>query len=324
MNDGDWFHTYNTFQDSSFRMREANEVTSQSAGYEAVYIYIAKFVNYNYFLFRFIVWGAAGLFSYILGKRLEVNNNLFLFFFIVICLDVFSFQRGSLAMAMGFLGYSYIIKPINNKKIISFILGLLLVYSSIYFHKSALFLIPVFLASFLRINKSMLVVVVLALPIVVYLVNSFLGGYLLDMVGADDSIMNTNMMQLYLTRENRNFGIGSAIRNVLMPTMFILLFIYCTKYVIVKKIPLQKQFIRMYNCAFIIVLVSLIIATLNTVNVSIIYMRLLYYSALPFTLVISSIYNQSIHKGSTPFIIVFCILCTVYKIVLNLLGTIFL
>lgn len=323
MNDGDWFHLYNLFQSSSFRSTEASDISSQSAGLEALYYSLARFVGYNYLLFRFLVWGGTAALSYLLGKRLGVNKNLYLFFYIIIALDIFSFQRGSLAMAMGFLGYSYIIKPLRHHRLISIILGISLIVLSTLFHKSAYFFIPVFLLSFIRFNKRRLVLLMIAAPFMIYMVNAYLSDFLLNM-GTDGAVLNATAMQDYITSENRHIGIGSLIRNILLPMMFIALFYYTVKHVIVKKVPLPTDIMRFFNCSCIIIISSFLLLTITSVNVSTLYMRLLYFSVLPLTIVISYIYNIYKNVGPVKVFIQICILCTTYKIVLNLLGAIFL
>lgn len=324
MNDGDWFHLYNLFQDSSFRAKDVCDVSSQSAGLEPVYVYIAKLVGYNYILFRFIVWGGTALFSYLLGKRLGVNRSLYLFFFIIIALDIFSFQRGSLAMALGFYGFSYLIKPLEKKKLLSFLVGLFLIYVSTYFHKSAFFLIPVFLFSFLRYNKRTIMLMVALLPFVLYFMTSYLADFLLNL-GTDSDVINTTVMQGYLTVENRHMGIGSILRNIILPLMFFFLFWYVVKQVIIKKIYLPTHFLRLFNCSFIIIIASFLLLVVGSViNVSMLYMRLLYFSVLPLSLVISYIYDNYKRVKYTDLFVMICVICSLYKILLNLLGVIFL
>lgn len=324
MNDGDWFHLYNLFQDSSFRSRDVSDISSQSAGLEQAYIFIAKIVGYNYLLFRLIVWGGTALFSYLLGKRLGVNKSLYLFFFVIISLDIFSFQRGSLAMALGFWGFSYIIKPFKKSKLLSFCIGLTIIYCSTFFHKSAFILIPVFLLSFLRYNKRTIVLLLIGAPVIAYFMLNYLADFLLNL-GTDGELINATVMQGYLTVEKRHMGIGSILRNIILPLMFFSMFWYVVKQVIIKKVPLPNPYLRLFNSAFVIIVGSFLLLIVGSViNVSMLYMRFLYFSVLPLSIVISYIYDNYKKVGKPDLFVLICITCSLYKIILNLLGAIFL
>lgn len=324
MNDGDWFHLYNLFGEPSFRAREASDISSQSSGLEAAYYYIARCVGYNYILFRFIVWGGASVMSYALGARLGVNKNLYLFFFVIISLDILSFQRCSLAMSFAFLGYSFIIKPVKRHSFFSILFGVFLILFSTLFHKSAFFLIPVFLLSFISLNKRSLLMLILSLPFLIYFINGFLIDYILNMIGADTTLVNSTVMQSYLERDNRSFGIGSTIRHIILPLMFLSLFFYIVKHVIIRKVSLPNHIRLLFNSAFYIIIISFLIFTIDVVNVSEIYMRLLYYSVLPLSVILSFIYGSYKHITPNIPVVLICITCSFYKIILNLLGTIFL
>lgn len=322
MNDGDWFHLYNLFQNSEFRSKVASDISSQAAGLEAAYYTIARFVNYHYLLFRFIVWGGAAYFSYLFGKRLGVNKGLYLFFFIIISLDIFSFQRGSLAMAMSFFGYSFFIYPLKRHRFVSIVIGLFFIVVSTLFHKSAIFLFPIYLLSFLNYSKRKIILVVISIPVLLYIVNVYLADFLMNM--GTDGALNATAMQDYITSENRKLGIGSLIRNLLLPMMFASLLFYNVKHVYKKKLPLPKHIMRMFNCSCIIIIFSFSLLAVTTINVSTLYMRLMYFSVLPLSIVVSYIYGSYKNTGPINIIILICIMCTVYKIVLNLLGAIFL
>ena len=155
--DSDWFHYYEIYgiisktDINDFSLLSFFEKTSESH-IEKVYTVLAWLSFDSYYLFRFYIWGGALAFIILIIRRLNLNVNSFFYIFIASFLLLFAYGRVSLAFAIAFGGYSMIVCK-NKKRLLSYLAGVLLIAFSLLFHKSAFFLLPVFLLSFLPYNK---------------------------------------------------------------------------------------------------------------------------------------------------------------------------
>ena len=120
--DTDYFHY----------MQELNRIKlGYISNLEDVYIALAGYVNYEYISFRLIVWGIALLLFVLSIYRINQPISLVLFYFVSMYMLRFAYARVSLAMAMGIFGYTFLIKPIN-KSYISYIVGILIIFCSVF------------------------------------------------------------------------------------------------------------------------------------------------------------------------------------------------
>lgn len=133
---GDFFHYYPLM--SEYRGQVFGE---QDKSLEVCYQYLIHFIDGNYFLFRLIVWGCSLLLIVLATRQFGVNIYNTLFIISVGFIVTFSYARATLAMAVFTLGVIVICianEKNSNKRVIQTIVGLLILASSIYFHRSML------------------------------------------------------------------------------------------------------------------------------------------------------------------------------------------
>ena len=93
---------------------------------EPIYQTIAQFVSSNYLLFRTIVWGGAFLAFVLTAKRMNVSVYLAIAI-LCLCYNVtFSYGRVTAAIAIYFLGLSFLCRPIRIK-ILSYAIGVIII-----------------------------------------------------------------------------------------------------------------------------------------------------------------------------------------------------
>lgn len=265
---------------------------------EDIYVKIADYVQYNYILFRCVVFGAAVFFIYAAIKRLGYNISIFLFIFCLIFLIKFSYSRSSLAMSFSLFGASYFIRPFivtfgeYRTKLFSIITGIVIVIYSCYLHKSALFISVILIASFLLRSNKIYGLMLLIYPIVFLCVNF---GLKVDDIGVTTSVQIT-FFKLYSSADNVSIGFVAFILKIIDLLFYITSFclvynklmldknLVCNS--AVKQCEIDNYFCRV--CFFCIYLSSLFIF-FNGNFMGVLCYRLMYFANLPLCFILSSI-----------------------------------
>lgn len=279
--------------------------------FEDVYYSIGEMVSYNYLLFRLVVWGSAFTFFCWSVKRLNVTLLVALFFFVTMYLTKFSYARASLAMSIGLFGYTFLVKPISLKWI-SYLLGGSIVATSLLFHKSAIFMIPVYMLSLFKINKFTIGVALIMFPIGYYLISEY--GIAL-LMGADDSDAIANSAQSYLMDDVEKKGIAIIIQRILerVPYYIILYIIICS--IINKTYALLPSYQRsVFNLVIYVIAFSSLFLFNYTVNTEVLYYRFLYYSILPLSVVLPILLTITWHPKMLKLAYTMGFYATVYTV----------
>lgn len=259
---------------------------------EKIYETFARY-SPDYHFFRFIIWGTAFWLVCKCIRILHLNFDLSIFFFTSLFLYKFSYARVSLCMAIMYLGLAVM----SKNKLKEFIIGLTLVISSFYFHKSSLFGIAIIIASFAISNmtKRTIFCLFILFPIFVVLVQVLIGDYL--SMNIERGSMNMGAGQTYMTNENVAIGIGEYIMNILWRSM-----IYLIAYLYIKIIydgnyvQLPRRIKYFANASFLTIYASSIFAFNLGINTTVIYNRFLNFCMLPSVFFLSSCYANRIHK----------------------------
>lgn len=201
---GDYFHYMVSYEEAKF----AN-------GYyhiEDVYVWIVQNICNSYLQFRVIVWGSALLLTVLAYKRLVENTDLPLFYLGVFYLPWFAYARVSLAMALIFFGLSLLAKPLEHMKKLSCIMGLGIMFSSLFFHRSAVIGIIAALGSLLLSNpkKRTVVQLVVFFPLILIVMKTLL-GYFMNLDLSYDDYISGRQRDTYLYSESHgglSMGLG--------------------------------------------------------------------------------------------------------------------
>lgn len=216
---GDYFHSRDTF----FNIKHGG-----LSHFESVYVWIINNVATSYFMFRFLVWGGALTLLLLAYKRIGLSFDLALFYFGALYLPLFSYARASLAMAILIFGMSLFYVPLGKSKIISFVLGFVVISSSFFFHRSAIIgIFAVLMSFFLKENSKKKTILLLTLiPIGAFLLSSLLDNLLILDVDSVDEVMS-NKIDSYLGRDAVEKGLARKISDFITRTpMFISAVLY--------------------------------------------------------------------------------------------------
>lgn len=193
---------------------KANDIDSLSLyeeHYEKVYWAIVGLVHNNYLMFRLVVWGGALFLTYKAGRILKLDKDVFILYLAILVTINLTTSRVILAMAIAFLGMALIVNPTpkRGKALLLRVIGALLVISSIYFHRSAIFLLAIIPLSLLKINKRNLTVAFILFPIVVIIVNTNMIDFIMNT--DSDSLIDAGTAMYYMGNDKRKMGIAMII-----------------------------------------------------------------------------------------------------------------
>ena len=246
--------------------------------FEDIYYAIGSMVSYNYFLFRLVIWGSAfALFCWSVN-RLNVPLVMSLFFFVTMYLTKFSYARASLAMSIGLFGFTFLVKPIKLKWL-SYLGGVSVILVSFLFHKSAVFMIPVYILSLFKINKYTIGVACLLIPLGYYFISEYGISILMS---TDDNSTIANSAQGYLMKDSSNKGIAVLILQYLERIPYYLILYIIIQNVINKRYLLLPYYQRsMFNVVLYVLVFASLFLFNYSMNTDVMYYRFLYYSILP-------------------------------------------
>lgn len=285
---------------------------------EKVYRYIATFAP-TYLSFRLFIWGGVIFFVYKINKLISPLgcNKEFIYFFVTLCLMMFSYARVSLSMAIIYYCLTYFcLLPKHNIKNCIFLLFLL--FASSFFHKSALFGIFVSIIAYLihRVNsKYTYILMIIAIPPLLKFASNQM-EMLLFIDPTEETSFNLYAARDYIDKdnyENITNGWGVKIHNFLFYPIFYLSLI---QYIVIRiKEKTMPSIIKiMGDCMAIIICSVTIIYFYFGDFMYIMYYRLLNYALLPCSIFLAYIYNVHRKQTLSKILYYLCLCSTVYWI----------
>lgn len=311
---GDFFHFMENVQEYIFIPGYYNYG-------EEIYQAIAKFVNKNYFLFRTIVWGGAfGLFCWT-AKRLEVPIYYAVIFLFATHSIIFAYARATAAMAVYFFGLSFLIKPVTKSKWLGYVVGGFLIYSSCFFHNSALIMVIMTGIILVPLRKWNIIVIVLMIPFL----SIFLKEYLFLFAQETTNETLAAKINNYSEREIEN-GISAIIIKLFEYLSFYLPFIISSLCIFKKReeLVIPSYIYNLYKVTFGLILVCTTFYFLGESFITFFY-RILFMTMIPLSLIVVKLYQQGLmtlkqyHYCVIPGFI-FLLLRYLYDVYLNYLN----
>lgn len=308
----DWFAYFDHVKNAHYIIGNINNLSNREA-MEAIYYYIAFALDGDYLLWRFFVFGITVLLSYLICKRLGVNQASFFYSFVLIATPILSYARASLAMAIGFCGLTFLSSPLPSKKILSYLFGCLLIVISVLFHKSALALpIITYIAYSFRVTRAKLIL------LIIFILGAFL---LLDtteiiymLFGNDDiQYFVSGKSTKYLIAEVHNEGIGQLTIKLLFWTSYYL-FAFISIVIIWKDKMTNKNLLPFLNSVVIIILFASIFLFIRNANTHMLFYRFLNYASIPIAVVVAYCINKGIYRQAFVRITYLCVLSHILSI----------
>lgn len=277
----DWFHLSEQYKD----------IMNSLAPMEEVYFWIANNLSPNdYLQFRFIVWGGSTYLFLFTIKRLELNFDITIFFFVSCWLIWFSFGRFSLALSLACFSITLFYKPIKPL-ILSYLLGSILLWSSYYFHRSALFVIFIIILSILSGIFSKKIMIFFLISIAFWFYSSFEEIYtwlIHSLISYDDFSNTIERGQMYMESDENLSGTGYFIGQILEKAPYYMLSFSCLN---CKNEKVPNHILVFTRLLLFIVLFASSFYILFNFEIQTIYDRFMKYALIPATIVLSYFYS---------------------------------
>lgn len=285
-----------------------------TANLEEGYIPILQ-ISWNYTVFRIIIWGGALLLLPVIFRRLGIFMNTGLFFFAFLFVYIFSYARVSLAMSFVILGYSFLIGSTQKDFKINFIrvlTGVIILYFSIFFHKSIGFMILCIPLSFLNLKSRHFIILAVLFPLLVYVANHYLIDYLFELQYVEDNELLSEAITVQSEGSKMVYGLGKNLGQFLLYSPLYLLQLFFQYDIHKGKITVNKNQKRVLDFAFFIVYLSSVFAFLDF-GTRVMYYRFLFMAYLPTIIACSSILNdQILYRKKYKQVMIIAIVAQVY------------
>lgn len=277
---GDWFHYQASMK---FMFVEARS--------EVIYLYLRRFLNYNYLLFRIVVWGLAAVLNTLAFKRLSLNIHNALFILFACFALLFSYARASLAMAVFYLGYSFVCKYKEfDNKIKFIVIGYGILLLSQFFHRSMIVLTAFSLVAFVPIKRKTIPLIIIIAAGVFYVGVAYLNEIVAMDMFTDEGIAGRLESADLEMEKKMNIQLVARYASIYVPLFFITLSFFrkTTRRV------LPDSMINMYKLTVVVVsfALSMNIAFSNDVF----YYRTLYMAVVPICVLLSYLYSHKLLK----------------------------
>lgn len=245
---GDFFHYLD-------RVHILGKNPQEAFGQEAFHTDLAVFLKGNYLLYRIIVWGGSLMMMTIMAKRFKLQYTHMLFIFFSLYVFFFSYARASMAMSAYFLGISFLAKPIDRHKILSYLLGVGIIVLSYKFHISILVAIALTPIVLVPINKYSIISLFVLFPLLLGYFGDYMQLLLIDENVIGDEYLYDKFSR-YSDRES-TAGITRQIIDAFTLCSYYIPFAFETYYLKFKKIACDRYVSWFYNIALGLLLISI-------------------------------------------------------------------
>lgn len=270
--------------------------------FETFYNKLAGIVTPSVFLWKFFVYVPALYFVHKAIKNFKVNSYVTYLAFILFAMPSYGSTRAILAYSL----FVYAASVLENKGWIKIPLTYLLVICCFFFHNSMAIPIGLFLLTpFFKLNKKMLLLSIVLIPVLVGMV-SFSIEYLLESDMLVDTYVGTKMESN--TDENRRESelAYSSMTGMIFLWMdivtTIMLLFYCVKALYLKLLP--KGMERLVKVCFLLLLFCIIVLVSGIPGRQLLATR--YFGMIPFFLYIVA-HHISQNKLSSHYIRLLCV-----------------
>ena len=304
----DTYHIWWTFVYEKFSMEY----------YEQVYNWLANTTNFNYFLWRTIIWTPTLYLIYKSANKLDLITRCFAVAFVLLNIFIISNTRGALGHSMLLFG---IIGFYTNKKCsFNFIISCALIYISYFFHKSMYINIIFAIIAIIPFKKKGLIISLIAFPFLVMVASKLIvliQTEALDVAYGEGAGGIGDRTHLYASGETRAININGIIGEYIKWTATYISLIYACKRVVFQNyfenIKNEKIFNFLFRLAYICIYFGAVFSFVENTS-SWIGIRLRYMGMFPLPFVIAKLW--SLEKNTNNWIkaiIVFSLIAIIFN-----------
>lgn len=279
---------------------------------EPVYIWLIDVLPKNYYVWRFTVWGAATLSTLWTFRRLRLETKTLVCIFTLYFLVVLSIMRGNLGLGLCFLGFTFIVKPIKYQKLWSYILGMGLIISSYFFHKSMFVTLMALAVTPFRLKKWQVIILLLLFPLLVMYVADWLQLFIASAGDEGGELDSLAIGARYAEAEASETNIFGMLSKFLQYTPIVGSLSLVTYHVTFRRERLPKYIYVFYIYWFAVTYVSFLFFFQNTSNW--LFIRFMFMSYIPMIIVLTWFYSNRKATGLMKFFLVMILLYNIYKL----------
>lgn len=256
----------------------------------------------SYTIFRLYIWGGAMLLLIHAAKRLKISENMLAFIFPVFFLLIFSYARVSLGMAMYFYGISVILTAKRDRKIASYIWGILFIVCSYFGHRSMVLPIictPLIIFKFNKYTIAGLFVVgaVMGSYTSMILSNVVTGDISTGEFGAVGEALDAYASKEAIVEYNWKYTLTQNLKNIALVLSFVYLIWKC--YLTKDRDKIPEWCKRMLNVCSGIFIVAISILVVGGLGAGIIGYRFLYMLGIPLAIILTYLYCNKLCSTRT-------------------------
>lgn len=307
---GDWYHYQEIYH-------KLNEYANWTSHMEAVYDFLMRYISPNYLIFRLLVWGTAVGLLYLTIKKLGLCQSFVWAIFGLGFLPYFSYARVSIVPAMIILGAACVMIPNLQQNKLSFVCGLMLIFLSVFFHKSAFFGVAIMLFCFVvpQTNKNSWFYFLIGFVIASFALR-YLFQYALSIDFSEDSALTSFAEKARESVSVSYYGSRSIGPLVVKMSEHIPYFLTAfLAFKIQNEYQAPKSIMTIIKFEFYIVLFSMLFLMDLGTSTNLLYGRFLRFSILPGTVTLAYAYQYGLFKRYTKFVIWLSVCCSFYQII---------
>lgn len=259
---------------------------------EDIYIRIGEIVGRNYFLFRILVWGGSYLLFCITAKNLKTNIYQAVIILYLTHGLVFGYGRVTSAMAIYFIGLSFICCSLERFNIIRFVIGIALIILCLQFHTSAYILVGLTVLAIVPINKYSIIAIIFILPLLVIQLKGLFEDIVFSQIDNERLI---HKVTTYNEIGERSIGIAELMLNTFEYLSFYLPYVLLTFRAFKNKnyIRIPYSLLSFYKVSLGLVFSSIVFMLFGS-GYSVFIYRVLFMTMIPLAILTSKFYNLKI------------------------------
>ncbi len=269
--------------------------------------YGLSLISFNsYAIFRLYIWGSAILLLILTTKRLKISENMLAFIFAVFFLLIFSYARVSLGMAMYFYGISVILTAKRDRKIASYIWGILFIGCSYFGHRSMVLPIVCTPLIFFKFNKFtisglFIIGAIMGSYASMILSNVVTGDISTEEFGAVGEALDAYAGKNAVVEYNWKYTLTQNLKNIALMLSFVYLILKCYLTKDRDKIPEWcKRLLSVCSGIFIVAISILVVGELGA---GIIGYRFLYMLGIPLAILLTYLYCNKLCSTRTLYLL---------------------
>lgn len=177
---GDWAHLQTIVKES------VGSEYREGFGVEEIYHYLANILNGNYLIFRSIVWGAGLLCMVEAFKKSKLDPYRCLYFLFGIYITAFAYSRAGVALAFFYCGFVFLFKDREERSVKITLLGLALLITSTFLHRSMLVLVALTPMVLIPIKKKTSLLIFAGVIVLAFMWNSLFSGVMGNLMNSEE------------------------------------------------------------------------------------------------------------------------------------------